>query len=127
MNGVDATPPGATTPSGVWTVPSTALIAKPGANDVTVEVELGGHRHYAQLGARESGGQCKPGGTNPASTTGRSRMVQRTFVAEDSNAGAVTLVRSGSTPFASGLPGLPYDNNGDGGVTVPIYPTVGIR
>ena len=60
VNGVAATPPGATTPSGVWSVPSTALSAVEGANTVTVELD------WEDTDTSHNWtGQCRNGGGNP--------------------------------------------------------------
>ena len=127
VNGVAATPPGPSTPSGVWTVPSTALIASPGANTVTVELDWtdtnAGHTW------EQGGGQCRTGTLNPCRYDGPASPSHQTFVGTPGTAGGVALVRTSASPWvaATNLPSNPYANVADGGNTIPVYPTVGIR
>ncbi len=123
VNGVAATPPGANQPSGIWTVPSNTLTANPGANDVTVEIDWTDTTN----GHVWEGNACRNGGQNPCRYDGVPEIVHRAFVGTTATAGAVALVRSASSGFVSGMPGPSYATVADGGNTVDIFPTVGIK
>ena len=127
VNGVPATPPGPTTPNGVWTVPSSALTANAGADTVTVEIDWTdtNSSHVWE----EGGGQCRTGNQNPCTYDGPVEPVHRTFVGTPATSGAVALVRTSASPWdgMTNLPGAPYANVADGGNTIPVYPTIGIR
>jgi Putative Flp pilus-assembly TadE/G-like len=127
VNGVAANPPGATTPSGVWTVPSNVLTASTGANTVTVEVDWTDTNTSHTW--EEGGGQCRSGTANPCKYDGPVEPVHQTFVGTPGTAGAVALVRTSSSPWngMANLPGDPYANVADGGNTITVFPTVGIR
>ena len=127
VNGVAASPPGANQPSGVWTVPSNALIASGGANNVTVEIDWTDTTtgHVWEQGP--GNGQCRNGGQNPCRYDGAPEQVHRTFVGTTGTSGAVALVHSASSGFVSGSPGPSYATVADGGNTVNIWPTVGIK
>jgi hypothetical protein len=122
VNGVTAIPPGGG-PTGIWTIPAGTLDANPGSNTVSVEVD------WVDTTATHSyqGQACRTGNQNPCRYDGPVEAVHRTFVGTTTTAGAVELVRSSGGPSSNGLPGLPLDNIADGGATVQIYPTIGIR
>ncbi|HET6616317.1 MAG TPA: pilus assembly protein TadG-related protein [Gemmatimonadota bacterium] len=131
VNGVDLDPPGPTTPSGLWSTASNTIIANPGANTVSVEVdwEDTNTAHTWEQG----GGQCK-NGNNPCKWNGPAAPAHRAFVGTNTNAGAVTFIRSSREQFVPGpgpgmepVPGSAFDNIADGGVTVPVFPTIGTR
>lgn len=128
VNGVNASPPGAATPTGVWTVPSTALVGNPGPNTVTVELDWTDTTNTRVWEQGPGTGRCRTGGSNPCRLP---RPVvepsHQAFVGTQATAGAVTLVRNSGTTFVSGLPGPPFDNIADGGTTVQLFPSIGIR
>ena len=72
-------------------------------------------------------GQCRNGGQNPCRYDGVPEQVHRTFVGTTGTSGAVALVHSASSGFVSGSPGPSYATVADGGNTVNIWPTVGIK
>jgi hypothetical protein len=125
VNGVAASPPGPTTPSGVWTVPSGTLTANPGANDVTVQVSwtdtTTGHIW------EQGGGACRNGSQNPCRYSGPSEAVHRTFVGTTLTAGAVAMAHTSAQGFVGGVPGPSYATVGDGGNVLDVHPTVGIK
>ncbi len=127
VNGIAASPPGANQPSGVWTVPSNVLTANPGANNVTVEIDWTDTTtgHVWEQGP--GNGQCRTGGQNPCRYDGAAEQTHRTFVGTTGTSGAVALVHSASSGFVAGSPGPSYATVADGGNTVNIFPTVGIK
>ena len=127
VNGVAASPPGANQPSGVWTVPSNVLTANPGANNVTVEIDWTDTTNGHVWEQGPGNGQCRNGGQNPCRYNGAQEQAHRAFVGTTSASGAVALVRSASSGFVSGSPGPSYATVADGGNTVNIWPTVGIK
>jgi len=118
VNGVDLNPPSASNPTGVWTTAGTPLSAstylnagvEKGDNPVTVKVEWtppsGGPQSYGEL-------------------------AQQVYVGTVETAGAIDLVRTSQTAFSgpagSRLPGPALDNVTDGGTSVAVFPTIGIR
>ncbi len=127
VNGVAATAPSPTSPNGLWTVADDALTATAGANTVTVEVDWTDTNTSHTW--EEGGGQCRTGSHNPCKYDGPVEPVHRAFVGTPATAGAVALVRTSNSPWntTENLPGDPYDNKADGGNTISVYPTVGIR
>ena len=120
VNGVDLLPPGAN-PNGVWTTAGTPLQAttaqqgnqrETGDNPVTVKVFW-----KPPTGA----GQSYPSGN------GSGQLIQQAYIGTSDTAGAVDLVRTSGSSFASGVPNLPLDNVRDGDVTRAIFPSIGIR
>ncbi len=125
VNGVNASPPGPTTPSGVWTVPSTALTASAGANDVTVQISWTDTNNAHNW--EQGGGQCRNGGQNPCRYSGPSEAVHRTFVGTKNTAGAVAMAHTSTSGFVGGVPGPSYATVADGGNVIDVHPTVGIQ
>ncbi len=114
VNGVNLVAPGAN-PNGVWTTngtPITISTAKSGnnpetgINPITVKVfwtpPTGGEKSYQEV-------------------------AQQSYIGTSETAGALDLVRTSQTSFASGLPGPAFDNVRAGGSSIAVFPTVGIR
>lgn len=128
VNGVNLNPPSATQPSGVWTTAGTPLIANPGPNPVTVELDWADNNptHFWN-------GACRNGGANPCRWNGPAELAHQAFAGTRVFSGSVELVRSSVSPFVSGLPGSPFDNSPGGAAACPyaspcqVYPTVGIK
>ena len=118
VNGVDAPPPGPTTPSGVWTVPS-HLTANPGANDVTVQISWTDTTtapvpHIWEQG----GGACRNGSQNPCQYNGARRpSTGRTSARTPPPARSRSRGRTLGRHRRRRCWGRPYDTVADGGNT----------
>jgi hypothetical protein len=128
VNGVDLNPPSPTQPSGIWTTAGTPLLASPGPNTVTVELDWEDNDPTHVWGSA-----CRNGGQNPCKWNGAAEPAHQAFAGTRATSGSVELVRSSVSPFVSGLPGAPFDNSPGGVDACPyaspcqVYPTVGIK
>jgi hypothetical protein len=114
VNGVDLNPPSGASPTGVWTSGSPIAIStsksgmKPetGNNPISVEVfwkpPTGSAKSYKEV-------------------------AQQSYIGTTETAGALDLVRTSRTSFSGGLPGPAFDNVRDGGDSIAVFPTIGIR
>lgn len=121
-NGVALSPPEANTPSGIWFTTGTPLIANPGPNQVTVELD------WEDTDPTHNWtGACSAGGGNPCKYNGPVEPAHQTFAATRTTAGAVELVRTSQFSFASGFPGAPFDNSPGAAIPIDVFPTVATR
>ena len=118
VNGVDLLPPGAN-PNGVWTTAGTPLDAS--------TAQVGNQRETGDNPVQVKVFWTPATGGQKSYPSGGSEVVQQAYVGTSDTAGAVDLVRTSASPFASGVPSGQLDNVTDGGVVQAVFPTIGIR
>lgn len=133
VNGVDLNPPAANQPTGVWTgVISNSTMS---GSALTLNWRWR-NRVPAAQNDRFRTLQCQPNNSNPCerplaqNAAGVDVVVHRVFLADDTNAGPVDMVRTAGGIQTSGNPPLaPLDNIQAGGsqTTMTVYPSIGLR
>jgi hypothetical protein len=129
VNGVPLLPPGATTPTGVWTTPAPNIpLSAGGATTLTLDWTW---NDPDPTHSWRNGGvpNCKSTGNNPCSGSAPNSGidVQRGFVGTDANAGIVQLAKLTNTATVDPGQGpvSEFDSVQATGNTVPVYLTVG--